>query len=285
MGNSCVSCVRLAAMGGETAMMAGGRQQDILRRALVDKVVKIKDLAELYGVHEMTVRRDLDQLADQGQLERIHGGARLSDRTSEELSHHLRVTQNAEAKERIALAALNLIQDGETVALDASTSCLALARVLRSREIQAVVTSLDAAEVLASAGVPFILVGGRFHAPARSFVGGFFSQPLTRLHPDKAFFSAKGYTPDTGFTDPYLPEVEAKIGLNRSATTVIALMDNTKFGRRSLATIAETGEVDVVISDAEPPVSIVTAFQEADVRLIVADAAHVRAGSHRGDKI
>jgi DeoR/GlpR family transcriptional regulator of sugar metabolism len=232
----------------------------------------------------MTVRRDLDQLADQGQLERIHGGARLSDRTSEELSHHLRASQNAEEKEQIALAALSLIQDGETVALDASTSCLSLAKLLRSRDIQAVVTSLDAAEVLASAGVPFILVGGTFHAPARSFVGGFFHHPLSRLHPDKVFFSAKGYTPETGFTDPYLPEVEAKIGLNRSATLVIALMDSSKFGRRSLATIANTDEVDVVITDTEPAANILEAFQEADVRLIVADPARHRSVPHVGAK-
>jgi DeoR/GlpR family transcriptional regulator of sugar metabolism len=259
-------------MGSDTGLVALERQQEILRRAFVEKVVRIKDLAPEYGVHEMTIRRDLDQLAEQGQLERIHGGARIADKMSEELSHHLRVTHNPEGKERIARAALALISDGDAVALDASTTSLALARLLPARNVQAFVTGLDAAEVLASSGVPFILIGGQFHPPARSFVGSFFHDTISRLHPDKVFLSAKGYSPTAGFTDPHLPEVEAKMRLDRSGGTTIMLLDHTKFGRTAFATIANTHDVDIVITDKEPSEVYQAAFQEADVRLIVAEA-------------
>ena len=258
-------------MASDGGLVALERQHEILRSAFVDKIVRIKDLAPEYGVHEMTIRRDLDQLADQGQLERIHGGARIADKMSEELSHHLRVAHNPEGKERIARAALQLISDGDAIAMDASTTVLALARLLRARNVQAFVTGLDAAEVLASLGVPFILVGGQFHAPARSFVGSYFHETISRLHPDKVFLSAKGYTPETGFTDPHLPEVESKMRLDRSGGTTIMLLDHTKFGTRAFATIAATNEVDVVVTDREPSAAYRAAFEEADVRLIVAE--------------
>ena len=260
----------------ETAALLPGRQQDILRRALTLKVVRVKDLAAEFGVHEMTVRRDLDALCEAGKLSRVHGGARLLDQTSQELSHQLRAGQNVDAKERIARAALELIQDGDTVALDASTTCLALARLLPSlhgngRQVQAIACSLDAANALAAGGVPFLMVGGNFHAPARSFVGAFFMDTMQRLHPDRVFFSAKAYTPDTGFTDPHLPEVGAKQALVRSGGSAVALLDSSKFGRRALATIATHANVDVVVTDAPPSDEIRRRLEADDVRLMVAD--------------
>ncbi|MGC8469635.1 MAG: DeoR family transcriptional regulator, partial [Acetobacteraceae bacterium] len=150
-------------MRSEPAGLAPARQQEILRRALAAKLVRVKDLANDFGVHEMTVRRDLETLAEQGMLERVHGGARLRERMSEELSHQLRAARNTEAKARIARAALALVDDGDTVALDASTTALALARILHARKAAAIVSGLDAAEELAQSGVPFELVGGTFN--------------------------------------------------------------------------------------------------------------------------
>ena len=247
-----------------------GRQQDILRRALAEKVVRIKDLAAELGVHEMTVRRDLDALCEQGKLLRVHGGAQLVPKTSEELSQQLRASQNVEAKERIARAALNLIQDGDTVALDASTTSLALARLLPARQVQAITCGLDAANVLAAGGVPFLMVGGNFHSPARSFVGAFFTDTIARLHPDLVFFSAKGYTPDTGFTDPHLPEVGAKQALVRSGASAVALLDSSKLGRRALATIATHADVSTLITEAAPGDDIRSRLDADDIQLILA---------------
>ena len=259
-------------MSNDTVHGAYDRQQEILRRALLRRVVRVKDLASEYGVHEMTIRRDLDQLAESGQLERVHGGARLSERASEELSHQLRATHNRAAKEAIAMEALKLLAEGDTVALDASTTSLALGRRLGGRKVQAIVTSLDAAEALAGSGVPFILAGGTFHPPARSFVGATVQATLGKLNPDKVFFSAKAYSEETGFCDPHLPEVEVKIALIRGGGTVIALLDHTKFNCRSLAQIAGLDRVDVVVTDRDPLPADVETMAANDVRLIVASS-------------
>ena len=248
------------------------RHHLILQEAIAWGYIRVKDLALKLGVHEMTVRRDLDSLAAEGLLERVHGGARVAQRASEEASYALRSNENQDAKAAMARAALELIRDGDTVALDASTSALALAAVLGARSVNAVVTSLDAANALAGAGLPFTLVGGEFHARARSFVGALATAMLRRLHPDKVFFSSKGFTVGAGFTDAHLPETEMKESLIQSGALAVALLDHSKFSRIALHTIAELEQVDVIITDREPSADVRQALEHADVRLIVAEA-------------
>lgn len=246
------------------------RQQEILQFAVIHKIVRISDLAARLGVHEMTVRRDIDALCKQGRLRRIHGGAQLVERTNEEVAHHLRKTQNVSAKKAIARAALELIQEGDTIALDASTSAFALIPLLPTVAVQVMASSLDAANLLASKGIPFLLIGGDFHGPARSFVGNLFDEAVRRIHPDIVFFSAKGYTPELGFTDAHLPEVGSKRSLIDTAQTVVALVDSSKFGRTALATIATPKEVDIVITDKKPDNRVIRGLEHDGVKLIVA---------------
>lgn len=257
----------------DAGTLAQERHHRILEEALAHNTVRIRDLATSLGVHEMTVRRDLEALAGQGFLERVHGGARLVTQASEEIAHSLRANQQTEAKIRIAQAALEFVLDGDSLALDASTTSLSLARLLPARRVSAVVTSLDAAETLASGDVPFTLVGGTFHPPARSFVGPLVTAALARLHPDKVFFSAHGFTPKAGFTDAHLPEAEVKERLIDSAGFVVALLDHTKFGRQALSSVVPLHRVDVLVTDRDPGADIRAVLDAADTRLVVAGEA------------
>lgn len=265
---------RMMATNDQTRLDGPGvaRQSDILRRAVGVPLLRVRDLAVEFGVHEMTIRRDFDALVEQGLMERVRGGARLRERMGEELSHQLRAARNMHAKSAIARAALALIEDGDTVAFDASTSALALVRLLAGQQVSAIVSSLEAAAVLASSAVPFILVGGAFHAPARSFTGVLFEDSMARLHPDKVFFSTRGFHASLGLTDSHLPEVGAKRAMLRSGATTIALIDASKFGRRALATIVPMTEIDVIVTDLPPSDSDRTALDAADIRVIVAEA-------------
>ena len=254
-----------------TDLVPAERREEIMRRATLERVIRVKDLAERLKVHEMTIRRDLDALVEAGRLERVHGGARLKNQGGLEVSHAARALTNRAAKARIAHAAASLISEGDTVAFDASTTALEVQRHLRLTSGLAVVTSLDGANTLASAGVPFIIVGGSFHAPARSFVGRGVCAQLAKLHPDKVFFSAKGFSVRAGFTDAHLPEVEAKECLIASAGLKVALLDSSKFGQEALGTIATTADVDVLITECEPPEEVSAGLEQHGVQLIVAD--------------
>lgn len=260
-------------MQTESPQMPLERQQSILRLAMAQRVVRIRDLAKQLEVHEMTVRRDLDALSEQGLLERVHGGARMMQQSASEVSYSLRAAQQTDAKQAIARAARRLIQPGDAIGLDASTTALALAQYLGELRVNVVVTGLDVATTLAALEVPFLLTGGNFHAPARSFTGQFVGAALARLRLDKVFFSSKGFSLERGFTDAHLPEAESKAALIGSGSTVIALIDHTKFTREAFCQVTDLERVDIIITDQSPNVETVAALKAMDVRLILASAA------------
>lgn len=247
------------------------RHQHIMRLAFSKRIVRIKDLAQTLGVHEMTIRRDLDTLAEQGLLQRVHGGARLVQQAGAEVAYTMRATQQVEAKERIARAALSLIEENDVVGFDASTTALTLAQQLGSAPISAVVTGLDIANVLAADKVPFTLVGGTFHERARSFVGSMVTQGLSRLHLDTVFFSAKGVSVEAGFTDAHLPEVEVKERLIAAGSKVVALIDSSKFDHEAFCRIVPLEQIDVLVTEVTPSATVVDTLEKADVRIIVAE--------------
>lgn len=227
----------------------------------------------MLGVHEMTIRRDLDTLAEQGLLQRVHGGARLTQQAGAEVAYTMRATQQLESKARIARAALAFIEEGDAIGFDASTTALTLAQGLGGMPLQAVVTGLDIANVLALAKVPFTLIGGTFHERARSFVGPMVTQSLAKLHLDTVFFSARGLTVSAGFTDAHLPEVEVKERLIATGSKVVALLDSSKVGLEAFAQIIPLDRIDILITDAEPPGALKEALEAHDIRLVVAEEA------------
>jgi DeoR family transcriptional regulator, fructose operon transcriptional repressor len=248
------------------------RHQQILEQAIMQGVARTKDLALEFGVHEMTVRRDMDFLEQRGLLERIHGGAKIVKEASEEVAYSLRSAQRTLEKHRIARAALKLIHDGDTIAIDSSTTGLALVRMLGARDVHALVTGLDAANILALSGVAFTLMGGMYHPPARSFVGSVFSAGLKRFHPDKVFFSSQGFTPEHGFTDAHLPEVEAKELLIKASAQKIALLDSSKFGTRAANQIVAMNAVDMIITEKKPNPETRAALKKAGVQILLTSA-------------
>lgn len=258
-------------MTTDSSLVPAERHQHILRLALSERIVRIKDLARTLGVHEMTIRRDLDTLAEQGLLQRVHGGARLTQQAGAEVAYTMRATQQVEPKARIARAALAFIEEGDAIGLDASTTALTLAQGLGGVQVQAVVTGLDIANVLALAKVPFTLIGGTFHERARSFVGPLVTQSLARLHLDTVFFSAKGLTVGAGFTDAHLPEVEVKERLIATGGKIVALLDSTKIGLEAFSQIVPLNGVDILITDAPPPAELRETLEVHDVRLVVAE--------------
>ncbi len=240
-------------------------------RVLAQRTVRIRELAIEFAVSEMTIRRELDHLAELGQIERIHGGARLREHAAEEESYQQRSLVQASAKDRMALAALELIQNGDSIGLDASTSALALARILPARRVRAILTGLDSVEAVMNSPIDFFVCGGFFHAKARSFVGATAIESLSRLHPDKVFFSSGGFTIEDGFTDANPQEADTKRALLRGGSLKIALIDHTKIGRRALASTAKLDAVDVLITDRQPSNELRQALEREDVRLIVAE--------------
>jgi DeoR/GlpR family transcriptional regulator of sugar metabolism len=234
----------------ESRLLPSERQQRIRLLATQQGVLRIPELAETLGVSEMTIRRDLEMLEDSGHLERTFGGAIASEQTSFESNYTVRLHTHTPEKQALARYAASLIQEGDTVAIDASTTCLALAKELAKRRLTIITNGLDAAIELRNSQSKVILIGGYLRQIAGSFAGPLALKALEGLRVDHAFFSAKGVLPEDGYLDSDLDEVEVKRVMIASAVHSTALMDSSKFGVHALGRIAPLHDIHLLVTDA-----------------------------------
>ncbi len=232
--------------------------------------VTVSHASDFLGVSEMTVRRDLEALQEEGLVDRTFGGAvRRGNHLSEEPAFDLRRRDRAAAKQSIALAAAALIGRRETVAIDVGTTTLALAEeIAQVADIRILTNSLRAAVLLSNGASPVYILGGQIRAGEVSVVGAASVDQMGGFFPDKLFLGASGVTSE-GFFDYSIEDSEVKRAMIRNSEMVIALCDATKFERRSLVRVAGLDEIDVLVCDAEPPPHLSAALARAGVRLVV----------------
>jgi DeoR/GlpR family transcriptional regulator of sugar metabolism len=212
-------------------------------------VVRVAELAARFGVSEMTVRRDLEVLEAAGHLERTFGGAVAAEQSAFESNYLVRLQTHVEDKASLARYAATLIQAGDTVALDASTTSLALAKELVRYDITVITNSLDVAQELRSASPRVLLTGGYLRQVAGSFAGPLALHTLSEMRVDQLFLSAKGLLIPDGLMDSDLDEVEVKRAMVKGAARRIALIDSSKIGRRALGRIVSLTELDLLITN------------------------------------
>ncbi|WP_371483762.1 DeoR/GlpR family DNA-binding transcription regulator [Kitasatospora sp. NBC_00315] len=226
----------------------------------------IAELAELTGASEMTVRRDLEVLAEQGVLERYRGGARSLLLRGEEPPFALRVAEGAEAKRRIAAEVARLISDGESVVLDSGTTCLEVAHALEGRRLTVMPLSLHAVNALARAPQLTLLVpGGRPRAGELALTGPLTEASLAALRFDTAVIGCCGLTARDGLTAYDLDDAAIKRAAIASARRVIAVADGAKLTRTALAFVAPASALHAVVTDEGAPAGESAALAAAGV--------------------
>jgi DeoR/GlpR family transcriptional regulator of sugar metabolism len=237
----------------------------------------VSELKELFGVSEVTVRSDLAALASRGLVVRTHGGAAspAAGLKALELTFATRDQSHVELKERIGIDAAELIQNGQSIVLDASTTALQVARALRRRPALQDVTVITngvhtALELLHLPGVNTILTGGQLRATAVSLTGGLAADLLGKVHASLGFFGARGLTTSLGLTDVNLQEVEMKAAMAAVCERVVAVVDHTKLGQIGLATFVPLSDLALVITDDAADAAIVAELERAgvEVRLV-----------------
>jgi len=229
----------------------------------------VGELSQLLDVSEVTVRKDLDLLEIQGLLTRVHGGAVVSGRGRLELYFAARGHVQREEKRRIALAAAAMIDGRQSIFLDASTTALQLARLIKDREELTVVTNgLHTAQELTFApGVSVLVVGGLVRRRSSSLVGGLNGELLQRLRVDIGFFGAAGISAADGLTEIDVNEAQLKQQMVRSSATVVGIVDSSKWGQIHVSAFALPDELDLIISDTGAPRELVAQLQERDVEV------------------
>ncbi len=235
------------------------RREQILAHLGAHDRTAVNELSQVLGVSEVTVRKDLDQLEAQGLLTRVHGGAVVSGRGRLELYFAAREQEHLEEKRRIAQVAAALIRPGQYIFLDASTTALQVARLIKDREDLVVVTNglYTALELNFSGGITTIVVGGTMRRRSSSLVGSLNFNSLQRLRVDIGFFGARGVTAQDGLMESDLDEAQLKQRLVSSSGTVVGIVDASKFGVRAFSAFALPQEIDRIITDEHAPAAIV----------------------------
>ena len=248
------------------------RREHIIALLAQDGHVSVPDLGVQFGVSQATIRADLDALAAERLLTRTHGGALALDQDRLELSFDFRRRLHAARKHRIGAAAAAMIEDGEAIALDASTTALAVAtRIQDRRELTVITNGIYIA--LALLDVPSITVlmpGGFVRRDSVSLVGDEGHDFIEQFNFQRGFFGAKGLTLEEGLTDVNSAEVAVKRDLVVRARQVIAIVDSSKWGRVGFASFASIDQVDCVITDEGAPADMVAVLRGAGIDVIIA---------------
>jgi DeoR/GlpR family transcriptional regulator of sugar metabolism len=212
--------------------------------------VHVADLAAEHGVSEMTIRRDLDELAKQGVVRRIRGGALSLLLRGEEPPFGVRGHEAVEAKRRIGAEVANLLADGEAVLLDGGTTALEVARAVHDRRLTVLPLALQAVQELAAAPrIRLVLPGGEVRKGELNFVGPLTETSIRALRFDTAVIGCCGLSAEHGLTAHDLPEVAIKQAAIASARRVVVACDSGKFTRTAFGAVCGLDRLDMVVTD------------------------------------
>ncbi|RPJ01258.1 MAG: DeoR/GlpR transcriptional regulator [Chloroflexi bacterium] len=257
--------------------MRSERQRKILELVLQNNEISVAEICTLFNVSEMTARRDLQDLAREGLLWRVHGGAVNNLGRGYEPPYQLRSTKHSDQKQRIGQRAAELVHNGDSIALDVGTTTLTIARALEGKRNLTVVTaSLPIANEIVTSfslndSIRLILTGGIVRAGELSMIGTFAAEMYSQLHVDKAFIGIGGLSLQDGLTEYNLEDAAVKRSMLKSARQVIVVADGSKFGQTTFASIAPLSAVDTVITDPTAPLDIVEQLCAMHIEVIIAE--------------
>ncbi len=232
-------------------MLAVERQKRILQRLHGDGFVKVNRLSTEYNVSEETIRRDLQKLEGEGHLYRTYGGAYLTEIVNPDIPVNFREEVLIEGKTHIAGICRDIIEEGDTILLDASTTALHLAMMLHDFKRLTVITN-SIKIVMALSGYDHIKVlccGGTLRSRSMSFVGLESLRFFKNFYADKAFVSCTSVDTIKGLTDTNEMEAQVRQKMLEMASHKVLIADVTKFNKTSFAAIAPISILDTVVSD------------------------------------
>ncbi len=255
---------------------AQARLAAILERLNAGGSVTVTEIAQTFGVSDMTVRRDLSELERDGLLERVHGGAvslaggPLTVLDDVEPNFKARSEHNRTAKDQIARAAAHMISRYNTIAMDVGTSAHMTAQYLAPTVRKRVFTnSLRIADTLSNTQIEVYVPGGRVRPDEKSIMGPEAVEQFSKLFFDVSILGISGITAD-GLFDYSIEDTEMKRVYVAQSQFCIVLCDCSKFRRMSLTKVCDLKEVGMLITDAPPPPDIASALAAAQVEVSIA---------------
>ena len=249
------------------------RRRRILELLATHQRVTVAELVNEFRVSAVTVRSDLDALADLGRLVRSHGGGLVRSGPLHDIPIAVKETLHHAEKVRIGRAAAELVRDGETILLDSGTTTVEIARELRHTShasLTIITNALNiATELAAQPAARVIVMGGILRPTSYSLVGPQAEQALGSLRADRLFLGVDGFDTEMGMTTPDLLEAQLNTLMMRVSREVTVVADASKFTRRSVSLIGTLDTVHRVITDDRVDTAVVAALRARNVEVMV----------------
>jgi len=248
------------------------RQEKILDCLKTNTSVSVKDLSKSLNVSRATIRRTLDQMHDQGIIQRIHGGATQLKHAEPEAPVIQRKAEQEKEKFAIAKACAALIRDGETIFIGSGTTALQVACCLSDRKNLTVISnSLPVIEALSQEkNITLIAIGGMLRTAELSFIGFLAEQALSELRPQKVIMGIRAISLVAGLTNDYFADVSTDKKIIKSSPEIILVVDHTKFGKQSAAFVAPLTAVHCLITDSGTSPDLIAQLKHLSINVIVA---------------
>ena len=252
-------------------MLAIERRSEILTKLQQDGKVLVNDLSKFYHVTEETIRRDLEKLEVDGIVKKTYGGAVLAETLNVDLPYNVRKQTNVQGKKSIAATIAELIQDGDHIMLDASSTAVYVIKYIKKLNNITIITNsieilLEVADV---SGWKVFSTGGIMKEGALALVGHQAEEMIDHFHVDKAIISCKGIDKKLGITDSNEQDVEIKKHMVKSAKQVILAVDSSKFDKSSFFRMGSFEKIDIVVTDIEPSVEWRDVLEGASVKVVM----------------
>ena len=253
-------------------LVANSRKQFILETLKKTGGIKISELAKKLGKSRMTITRDLDELAKDGLLLRVHGGAVSNISRGYEPPYFSRKGLRTGAKQAIAKVANELITEGNTLILDVGSSTRELAQLLKKRKNLTVITpSLEhAMELAGNSLIKLIVTGGIVRVGEMSIIGPISENTINEFNVDKAFIGAGGIDLKAGLTEYNTEDAQVKKSIIGNCKQSIVLADSTKLGNVTFSKVIPLEKIDILITDSEADPSFINGLEGKGIKVIIA---------------
>ena len=251
-------------------MLAIERQNKILANLQINQTALVSDLSREYRVTEETIRRDLEKLEKRGLIKKTYGGAVFGHDSNVDIPFRSREAASQEENMYLAKQAVSLINDGETLMLDASPAALCAARLLRQRVDLTIIT--NSVEILMNfvfiKNIKVISTGGLLQKNDFALAGAAAEQALQNFHVDKAIISCSAIHREYGLTEADEQEAQIKSIMSQSAKQTIALVAAGKFDNICLVHFLDVPQLHTLITNAQPSDIWVNYLKQNQIELI-----------------
>lgn len=251
-------------------MLAVERQRLILQSIGRDRRVLVSELSAAYGVSEETIRRDLQKLEQGGRLSRTHGGAVLTAQDDpEDLPYPTRQVTNIAEKRRLAAVAADLVQDGDAVMIDSSSTAFeVMAPLAQRRDLTIITNSIRIVASPLCEPHAVIAVGGELRQRSSTLAGQIALDTIGRFSADICFISCKALSPKLGVMDPSMADADIKRAFIGASRQVCLLADASKFDQTGLIGVCDLSAIDIVVTDRRPTQTWCDLLAAQGVRLL-----------------